>query len=102
MSKDHREPIFQTYFEGSRCCVQNPWRWLIIFQGVAVAVRDNLWDRDVFWVNPVGTTASDEQGACNLMDIVAASTYVGDIFRGSNRVGPITALKCELKLRRKN
>ena len=47
-----------------------------------MAVRDNLWDRDVFWVNPVGTTASDEQGACNLMETVGDLTSVEDIWSG--------------------
>ena len=75
---------------------------MTIIHQVAVSVGDNLWDRGVCCSKSGIVSAYGDQGACNLMDIVAASTYVGDIFRGSDRVGPITALKCELKLREEN
>ena len=82
MSEDHWDPIFQTTTEGPRRRVRKLWRWLTIFQGVAAAVGENLWDRSVFWGNLVGALASDNEDAQDLTDVVGAPTYVADSWLG--------------------
>ena len=81
-SEDHQEPICKTALEGSRLQVRNPWRWLTIFQGVVTAFGNNLWDRNVYWVNSGRTLASDYQFACNIKETIRYLTSVEDICSG--------------------
>ena len=45
-----------------------------------MSVGDDLWNRGVCWAKLVIVSASGERGVCNVMEIVGALTFVGDIW----------------------
>ena len=70
-----------------RCRVRKLWRWFTITHQVAALVGDDLWDRGVCWGKSGILLASGERGAHNLMDIIVAPIYAGDIWSGIGLVG---------------
>ena len=89
MSEDHQHSIIKPDLEGLRLRVRKPSRWLKIIHQVTAAVGDNSWDRGVCWGKLGIVSESEERGACNLMDIVGASTSVGDIWLGIGLGGTV-------------
>ena len=78
---------FRQIWGGSWRRFQNPWRRLTVFHQVAAEVGDNSCHRGVCWGKSGIFSASGEQGACNLIEIVGSPTYVGDIWSGIGLVG---------------